>query len=83
MPDTIIPYAQILCQQGVKMRNRLSEVRKEKGLSQLRLSFLTGIPPSEISRIENGWIRPYAGWRRRLATALGTSERDLFPEENQ
>lgn len=61
------------------MTNKLKEVRKERGLSQLKLSFITGIPPSDISRIENEWIKPYPGWRRRLATALGTSERELFP----
>jgi len=61
--------------------NRLKEIRNERGLSQLRLAFLTGIAPSEISRIENGWIRPYPGWRKRLARALGTTESELFPAE--
>jgi len=62
------------------LKNNLQEVRKQKGLSQLRLSFLTGIPPSDISRIENGWLKPYPGWRKRLARALGVSEAELFPE---
>ncbi|MBT9166118.1 MAG: hypothetical protein DDT25_00791 [Chloroflexi bacterium] len=61
--------------------NKLRETRKAKGLSQLRLSFLTGIAPCEISRIENNWLRPYRGWRQRLARALGTTEAELFPEE--
>ena len=34
-----------------------------------------------ISRIENGWLRPYPGWRERLAKALGTTEAELFPAE--
>ena len=59
--------------------NRLKEARREKGLSQLRLAFLTGIPPSEISRVENGWIRPYPSWRQRFARALGVTEAELFP----
>lgn len=64
---------------GVLM-NKLKEVRKGKGLSQLRLAMVTGISPWDISRIENGWIRPYAGWRKRLARALGVTEKELFPE---
>ena len=62
------------------MKNNLKEVRKTKGLSQLKLSLMTGIAPTEISRIENGWLVPYPGWRKRLARALGTDEDALFPE---
>jgi len=61
--------------------NRLKEVRNEREISQLKLSFLTGISPWDISRIENGWIRPYPGWRKRLATAMGATESELFPDE--
>ena len=61
--------------------NRLREVRNEKGLSQLRLAFMTDIAPWDISRIENGWIKPYPGWRKRLSKALGVSEIELFPPE--
>jgi len=61
--------------------NNLKRIRTEKGLSQLKLAFISGVGPTEISRIENGWLRPYAGWRKRLADALGASERELFPEE--
>ena len=61
--------------------NKLKEVHTSKGFSQLTLAKLTNIAPSEISRIENGWIRPYAGWRKRLAKALGVAEKELFSEE--
>jgi len=65
------------------MNNKLKEIRNQRGLSQLRLSFLTGIPPGDISRIENNWLRPYSGWRKRLARALGTTEAGLFPNETE
>ena len=65
--------------QEVEVKNRLKEVREQKGLSQLKLTMMTGIAPGDISRIENGWLRPYPGWRRRLARALGVSEPELFP----
>lgn len=60
--------------------NRLKEFRNKRGFSQLRLAMLTGIQPPDISRIENGWIYPYAGWQKRLARALGTTEAELFPQ---
>ena len=63
--------------------NKLKEVRNERSLSQLKLSFLTGISPGDISRIENDWIRPYPGWRKRLAKALGTTQAELFPDEKR
>lgn len=63
--------------------NNLKKVRTEKGLSQLRLALLTGIAPGDISRIENNWLRPYPGWRKRLARALGTTESGLFPAEEE
>ena len=59
--------------------NRLAEIRKQRGLSQLRLAMLTGIQPPDLSRIETGRLKPYPGWRKRLARALGTTEDDLFP----
>ncbi len=63
--------------------NNLKEIRTRKGLSQLSLAKLTDIAPADISRIENGWLKPYSGWRKRLADALGVSEAELFPESVQ
>jgi putative transcriptional regulator len=63
--------------------NRLREIRKQKGLSQLRLAFMTDIAPWDISRIENDWIKPYPGWRKRLSKALGVPELELFPMEDK
>ena len=62
--------------------NRLKELRTVKGFSQLTLAKLTNIAPSDISRIENGWLRPYAGWRKRLARALAVTEKEMFPENH-
>jgi len=61
--------------------NLLKEIRTKKGFSQLTLAKLTNIAPTDISRIENGWLKPYAGWRKRLAKALGVAEKELFPED--
>jgi transcriptional regulator with XRE-family HTH domain len=61
--------------------NQLREIRNQKKFSQLTLAKLTDIAPSDISRIENGWLRPYSGWRKKLAKALGVPEHQIFPEE--
>jgi|GEM_PF-6286030 len=37
-------------------QDNLRKIRKLRGLSQLRLSFLTGIPAGDSSRIENLWL---------------------------
>jgi ribosome-binding protein aMBF1 (putative translation factor) len=63
--------------------NLLKEFRRKKGISQFELAKLANIQPTEISRIENGWLRPYPGWRKRLAKALGVKEKELFPEEQK
>ena len=69
------------CQVGFEVSmNNLSKIRKEKGISQLKLSFLTGISPGEISRIENLRLVAYPGWRKRFAEALGVTEAELFPD---
>ena len=62
--------------------NNLRKERVKKGISQLELSRLTRIAPSNICTIENGKQYPYSGWRKRIAKALGVAEKDVFPEED-
>jgi ribosome-binding protein aMBF1 (putative translation factor) len=59
--------------------NNLKEIRSSKGLSQFELAKLSNITPADISKIENNWICPFPGWRKRLASALKVRESDLFP----
>lgn len=62
---------------------RLQLERQRQGLSQQKMGFRAEISPSTISRIENGKIYPYPGWRKRLAKVLGWSEEqadELFKE---
>ena len=59
--------------------NKLAQVRKEKGVSQLALSKVTNIAPSDISRIENFRMVCYPGWKKRICRALGVGEGEIFP----
>ena len=63
------------------MGNRLREVRKQQGLSQFELARICGIETANLSKVENGILRPYPGWRQRIAQALGVSEDEIFPAE--
>ncbi len=55
------------------MNNRLRELRKEKGYTQIKMQHLTGIDQSDYSKIENG--KRYYSFEqcRRIAIALNTS----------
>ena len=61
--------------------NRLAEFRKLRGISQLNLSRMVNISPSDLSRIENNKLVPFPGWKRRLARALKGKVSEIFPDE--
>lgn len=62
--------------------NNLKEIRAVRGISQLELSRLTRIAPSNISSLENGKQFPYPGWRKRIAKALEIPENEIFQGVN-
>ena len=53
--------------------NRLKELRKEKGYTQIKMQMLTGIDQSDYSKIERG--QRYCSFEqcKRIALALDTS----------
>lgn len=53
--------------------NRLKELRKKKGYTQIKMQILTGIDQSDYSKIESG--KRYLTFEqcRKVALALGTS----------
>ena len=53
--------------------NRLKNLRKEKGLTQIQMQFLTGIDQSDYSKIENGKRYYTFEQCKRIAIALDTS----------
>ncbi len=65
---------------------RLVSERKKRGISQYQLSRMTGIHPSDISKMESGRFPCFSGWRKRIAEALEWPEGridELFAEEEQ
>jgi len=53
--------------------NRLKDLRKEKGYTQIRIQMMTGIDQSDYSKIESGKRYYTFEQCRKLAIALDTS----------
>ena len=62
----------------IKPKNRIRDVRREKGLRQSDLARKVGVFQSEISEIETGERRPNVYLAKRIAEALGVSLDELF-----
>ena len=53
--------------------NRLKELRKERGFTQIKMQMLTGIDQADYSKIESGKRYYTFEQCRRIALALNTS----------
>ena len=62
-------------------RNRLREMRREKGLSAVDMNVLTGIPFSRLYYFERGTKTPTTGEKTAIAKALGCTVDNAFPKE--
>ena len=60
------------------LKNRLKEVRAEKGLSQAQLARLAGVSRNTISSIETGQFNPTAKLALILCIALDKKFEELF-----
>ena len=55
------------------MMERLRQLRKQRGITQVKMQMLTGIDQSDYSKIESGKRYYTFEQCRRIALALGTS----------
>lgn len=63
-------------------RNRLRELRKAAGLSQVQLAERTGVSQSAISQIENDAIAMDTAWMRAFARELRCEPVDLLSDDD-
>ena len=63
---------------GLVLKNRLKEVRTEKGISQAELAALVGVSRNTISSIETGQFNPTAKLALVLCIALDRTFEELF-----
>jgi len=59
--------------------NRIKEARFIRKMTQMRLFQLTGIWPSKISSVENGYVTPTELEKDKLAKVLELQKEWLFP----
>ena len=59
---------------------KLKAERLRRELTQVQLSYISGVPVAEISKIETGRMRPYPKHARRLAKALKLTAPELVEE---
>ena len=60
------------------IRNRVRELREERGLSQSELARRTGVTRQTIHAIENNKYDPTLGLAMRLARLLGAPVEEIF-----
>lgn len=61
------------------MKNKIREARFKQRMPQILLQLRSGVHQSTISRIECGYIQPSEEQRKKLAKALKTPEKEVFP----
>ncbi len=62
------------------MKNNLADIRIRRGMSQKMLAETIRTDQAVISRIENGQDNLQFDTAKKLASALGVSVIDIFPE---
>jgi len=58
----------------------LKEVMQRDGLSQRKLSIMAKMTSQDLNQVINGKKPFFPAWRKRISSALGMSEEELFPE---
>ena len=62
---------------------RLRSLRKERLLTQVELSRMTGVAQDSISSLETGKREAHPGTIRKLAEALGVKPTELLKEQEE
>ncbi len=62
-------------------KNKVKEIRLQKGLSQTQACCNVGLANSTWSNIESGRWKPWPKARRDIARALQVMEEELFPTD--
>lgn len=65
------------------MNIRLKTKIIERGLSQLRVARDAGVSDSYLSKVINGWLDPSNEIKARLASVVGCTVEEIFPQVNE
>lgn len=62
-----------------QLGKRISDIRKEKGLTQVELGFRADMEKPNMNRIEKGGTNPTVLTLRKISAALGVDLTELLP----
>ena len=68
---------------GDKMKNRIEEIRNEKGIRQEELAKLMGVSRQTISSLENGRYNPSILLAYKIAKFFGMTIEEVFIFEEE
>lgn len=68
---------------GETMKNRLEEIRKERGIKQEELAQAMGVSRQTIGSLENGRYNPSITLAIKLARYFGMTVEDIFIYEEE
>ena len=71
-------YVKEALHRGDAMKNRIEEIRKEKGIRQDELGKILGVSRQTISSLENGRYNPSIMLAHKIAVLFGMSIEDVF-----
>ncbi len=71
-------YVKEALHRGDAMKNRIEEIRKEKGIRQDELGKMLGVSRQTISSLENGRYNPSIMLAHKIAVLFGMSIEDVF-----
>lgn len=71
-------YVKEALYRGDAMKNRIEEIRKEKGIRQDELGKMLGVSRQTISSLENGRYNPSIMLAHKIAVLFGMSIEDVF-----
>lgn len=61
-----------------RIKSNLAQIRKAKGMTQRKLSYLSGVHRVSIARYESGRVSPTLRVLEKLADALGVPIDDII-----
>ena len=67
----------------IKLRNRLEEIRKQRGLTQEELAEVLGVSRQTVNSLENGRYNPSIMLAFRIARFFGMSIEEIFIFEEE
>lgn len=59
---------------------RLTQERIKRGWTKAQLAGKAGIHPTDLGKMENGTLRAYPGWKKKLARIFKMDAEELFAE---